>query len=111
MTGDRAGPVFAALADPHRRQLVETLAARETATLSQLAAGLPITRQAVSKHLAALGRAGLVDSSRVGRETRYSLTPAGLSTVVAWVERIGRQWDERLAALREHVGEAAARRP
>jgi DNA-binding transcriptional ArsR family regulator len=101
---DELGPVLAALADPHRRQLVETLAVRDSATLSQLAAGLPMTRQGVSKHLAALGRAGLVSSSRHGRETQYRLTPAGLSTVVAWVERVGRQWDERLAALRDHVG-------
>jgi DNA-binding transcriptional ArsR family regulator len=103
---DGVGAVFSALADPYRRQIVETLAARETATLTQLAAGMPMTRQAVSKHLASLERAGLVGSRRMGRETRYSLTPAGLSSVVEWVELVGRQWDERLAALREHVGGA-----
>jgi DNA-binding transcriptional ArsR family regulator len=103
---DGVGAVFSALADPHRRQIVETLAARETATLTQLTAGMPMTRQAVSKHLASLERAGLVGSSRMGRETRYNLTPAGLSSVVEWVERVGRQWDERLAALREHVAGA-----
>ena len=58
MTDDRVGPVFSALADANRRRLIETLADRETATLSQLAAGLPMTRQAVSKHLAALEQAG-----------------------------------------------------
>jgi len=107
MAGDRAvGPVFAALADSHRRQLVETLAARESATLSQLTVGLPMTRQAVSKHLAALGSAGLVSSTRRGRETHYRLTPEGLTTVVAWIERVGHEWDQRLAALREHLAAA-----
>jgi DNA-binding transcriptional ArsR family regulator len=100
---DRVGPVFAALADAHRRQLVETLADRDTATLSELAAGLPMTRQAVSKHLAALERGGLVASTRSGRETRYRLTPAALAGAAAWIEQIGAQWDRRLAALREHL--------
>src|SRR5207302_8125622 len=78
MTDDRVGPVFSALADAHRRHLIETLAGRETATLSELAAGLPMSRQAVSKHLAALGQAGFVTASRRGRETHFSLTPARL---------------------------------
>ena len=103
MADDGAGPVFSALADPHRRRLIETLADRDSATLTQLAAGRPITRQAVSKHLGALARAGLVSSTRCGRETRYSLTPAGLGAVLAWIERVGARWDERLAALREHL--------
>jgi DNA-binding transcriptional ArsR family regulator len=105
---DRAGPVFSALADAHRRQLVETLAERETATLSELAAGLPMTRQAVSKHLAALERGGLVTATRSGRETRYRLTPAALASVLSWIERVGGQWDRRLAALREHLGATAS---
>ena len=111
MADDRVGPVFAALADPHRRQLVEVLATRETATLSELAAGLPMTRQAVSKHLAALERGDLVTSTRSGRETRYRLTPAGLSSVVAWIEQVGAQWDRRLAALREHLAQSGQGAP
>src|SRR5438046_902646 len=95
--------VFAALADPNRRFLVETLAARGAATATQLATELPDTRQAVAKHLAALGEAGLVDSTRAGRETRYSLTPGPLNDAIAWIERVGGQWDERLASLRTHV--------
>ncbi len=95
--------VFAALADRNRRFLVETLATRGTATATQLAAELPVTRQAVAKHLAALGEAGLVDATRAGRETRYQLTPAALTDAIAWMERVGAQWDERLAALRTHV--------
>jgi DNA-binding transcriptional ArsR family regulator len=99
----QADRVFSALSDASRRRLVESLAGRESASLTELAAQLPVTRQAVSKHLAALGEAGLVESVRAGRETRYSLTPQPLGEAVAWMERIGDRWDERLARLREHV--------
>lgn len=103
MTEGRAAAVFGALGDPNRRHLVEALAERGTATATELAADLPVTRQAVSKHLATLGDAGLVESSRVGRETRYRLTPDALADALAWIERVGAQWDERLAALRRHL--------
>ena len=95
--------VFSALSDPSRRRLLESLAARESASLTELASQLPVTRQAVSKHLAALAEAGLVESARTGRETHYSLTPQPLDDAMAWMERIGEQWDERLAHLREHL--------
>jgi DNA-binding transcriptional ArsR family regulator len=94
-----ADPVFAALADPTRRQLIETLAGGGGATASGLAADLPITRQAVAKHLAALARARLVRRRRVGRETRYTLDPAPLSDAAEWIARVGGEWDDRLAAL------------
>jgi DNA-binding transcriptional ArsR family regulator len=95
--------VFSALSDPSRRRLLETLAGLESASLTELAAQLPVSRQAVSKHLAALGEAGLVRSARAGRETRYRLTPGALADAASWIERVGREWDERLARLREHV--------
>jgi DNA-binding transcriptional ArsR family regulator len=99
----REDSVFSALSDPSRRRLLETLAARESASLTELASELPVTRQAVSKHLAALGHAGLVQFSRAGRETRYRLTPEPLDEALAWMERIGDRWDERLGRLREHL--------
>jgi DNA-binding transcriptional ArsR family regulator len=99
----REDSVFSALSDPGRRRLLESLAGRESASLSELAAQLPVTRQAVSKHLAALGQAGLVESRRAGRETHYRLTPQPLADALAWMERIGGQWDERLARLRAHL--------
>ncbi len=95
--------VFFALADPNRRFLMERLASGE-ATATELAAELPVTRQAVSKHLVALGQAGLVDARRAGRETRYRLTPEPLGEAVTWLEGVGGQWDERLAALARHLG-------
>ena len=108
MHGDRVGPVFSALADPSRRFVVETLAERGSATATELAGQLPVTRQAVAKHLAALADAGLVTPSRSGRETRYSLTPEPLGDAVQWMQRVGTQWDERLEALRAHMKERGA---
>jgi DNA-binding transcriptional ArsR family regulator len=100
---DVAGEVFTALSDPHRRVVVELLAERGAATGTELATELPVTRQAVAKHLAALSRAGLVESTRAGRETRYRLTPGPLTDALDWMVSVGAEWDERLAALRRHL--------
>jgi DNA-binding transcriptional ArsR family regulator len=99
----REDSVFSALSDGSRRRLLESLATRESASLTELAAQLPVTRQAVSKHLAALSDAGLVEARRAGRETRYRLTPEPLVDALSWIEWVGAQWDERLARLREHL--------
>jgi DNA-binding transcriptional ArsR family regulator len=103
VTEDRVGPVFSALSDPHRRFVVEALAERGDATATELASELPVTRQAVAKHLSALREAGLVEATRAGRETRYHLTPEPLGEAVSWIDRVGEQWDARLAALRRHL--------
>jgi DNA-binding transcriptional ArsR family regulator len=97
--------VFSALADERRSSLIEVLAERGSATATELAAGLPVTRQAVTKHLASLGQAGLVSMTRSGREVRYRLTPEPLDDAVAWIERVGASWDERLAALERHLAD------
>jgi DNA-binding transcriptional ArsR family regulator len=102
VAGDPA-TVFSALSDRNRRFVLETLARRETATATELAAELPVTRQAVAKHLAALGEAGLVRATREGRESRYRLTPGPLGEAMAWLAAVGVAWDERLGALRAHV--------
>ena len=94
--------VFGALADPNRRYLLQALA-QEEATATELAADLPVTRQAVAKHLAALREAGLVDAERSGRETRYRLTPEPLGEAVEWLTSVGGVWDDRLAALQRHL--------
>jgi len=77
-----------------------TLSARPNVSQRELSAELPITRQAVSKHLATLRDAGLVEAERSGRETRYRLTPEPLERAAAWMVDVGAEWDRRLAALR-----------
>jgi DNA-binding transcriptional ArsR family regulator len=101
---DRAGSVFDALADPTRRTILAAIAAHPAATATELAAQLPISRQAVLKHLNALTAAGLLDRSRSGREVRYQFTPAPLSDAVDWMTAVGAEWDDRLAVLRRQLG-------
>jgi DNA-binding transcriptional ArsR family regulator len=99
MTATGADAVFGALADPTRRRLIESLAARPAASASALARDLPITRQAVAKHMAILQAAQLVSAARVGRETRYSFEPRPLADAAGWIARVGGEWDERLGDL------------
>ncbi len=105
---ERAGAVFGALSDPTRRALLTAIAAHPAATATELAAELPISRQAVVKHLGALTEAGLLDRTRAGREVRYRFTPAPLSDAVGWMTTVGAEWDERLAVLRRQLGSPAA---
>jgi len=97
-TGADVDAVFAALADPTRRAVIGRLA-QEPLSASALAGELPVSRQAVAKHLAALDRAGLVSARREGRETRYTLTPAPLGEAMRWMDDVGTEWDARLARL------------
>ena len=109
MNADRADAVFAALADPTRRQVIRALSQHGPSTATGLAAALPVTRQAVTKHLAALAAAGLVTATRHGREVLYEISPRPLTAAVSWMADLGARWDDRLAALRDHV--ASTRRP
>ena len=98
----RGTDVFAALGDPTRRTVMEHVA-RRPATATQIASELPVTRQAVAKHLAVLQDAGLVRAERAGRERRFSPTPAPLGEAISWMASVGGAWDDRLAALRRYV--------
>ena len=91
---DPLGQVFSALADAHRRHVLGYLAEHGTATATELTGELPMTRQAVAKHLATLSEAGLVEAERAGRETRYRLT------------RAGEEWDDRLGVMWGDMGRA-----
>ena len=99
----RIGAVFAALADPTRRTVMARMAQAGPLTASELATELPVTRQAVVKHLQALGHAGLVHAERQGREVRYRLDPAAFVGARTWMDEVGARWDRRLAALTEHL--------
>ena len=95
-----ADAVFAALSDPTRRQLLEWLD-DEVATATSLAERLPISRQAVAKHLSELSAAGLVSSRREGRETLFSVDNEGLEPVSEWLAQRAAVWEQRLARLAE----------
>jgi DNA-binding transcriptional ArsR family regulator len=100
--------LWAAVADPSRRRVLDILVARGEATPTVLAGELPFTRQAVAKHLAVLERAGLVEGRRQGREVRYVVRPEGLDAATQAMTRVAARWDERLAAIKR-IAESAHR--
>ena len=80
------------------------------ASATDLARELPVSRQAVQKHLGALADAGLVATRRSGREVLYRPTPAPMSEALAWMAEVGGQWDDRLAALERQLSRGRAAR-
>ena len=88
---------------------METLARGGTVTASGLATQLPITRQAVAKHLSALRGADLVSARRIGRETHYELRPQPLDEAARWIQMVSAEWDDRLEALRRSLEKPRAR--
>ncbi|AWS43642.1 helix-turn-helix transcriptional regulator [Streptosporangium sp. 'caverna'] len=92
--------VLVALADPTRRNLLDLLAAQGEATATTLAEGLPVSRQAIVKHLAVLDAAGLVSGSRAGREVRYVVRPTALDATARWMSAVAAGWDRRLAMIK-----------
>jgi predicted ArsR family transcriptional regulator len=100
--------LLAAVADPTRRRLLDVLLDQGEATATTLARELPVTRQAVAKHLAVLGRAGLVEGDRQGRAVRYVVRPKGLDAAARSMATVAAQWDQRLMAIKRSA-EAAAR--
>jgi DNA-binding transcriptional ArsR family regulator len=92
--------VLSALADPTRWDLMDRIAAGDGATATTLAEGLPVSRQAIVKHLGVLERAGLVAGRRTGREMRYSVRVEQLDATARWMAAAARRWDDRLAAIK-----------
>jgi DNA-binding transcriptional ArsR family regulator len=92
--------LWAAVADPTRRRVLDALLERGEATTTALAEGLPVTRQAVAKHLVVLDRVGLVAGQRHGREVRYSIRPERLDAASEAIARVAAQWDRRLARIK-----------
>ncbi len=99
-----AEAVFTALADPTRRGILAALAAKGPATATDLAQQLPISRQAIAKHLTLLTDAGLVQGV-LGerRRIRYHLQPAPMGVAQSYLAALARDWDGHLAALRNHL--------
>ncbi|MBS4174693.1 metalloregulator ArsR/SmtB family transcription factor [Bacillus sp. FJAT-49736] len=94
--------VFQAIADPTRRKMLILLADKEM-PIASITEQFPITRTAVNKHLHVLADAGLVQSKKVGRETRYTLQPEPLKELQKWVSFFEKYWADRLSALKEYV--------
>jgi DNA-binding transcriptional ArsR family regulator len=92
--------IFAALADSTRRSLYERLTIDGPASASRLATELPVSRQAIAKHLGILDDAGLVSRSRQGREVVYSAELSPLDDVATWMSDVGSAWEERLKNLK-----------
>ncbi|MEV4752889.1 metalloregulator ArsR/SmtB family transcription factor [Streptosporangium sp. NPDC049248] len=96
----QAVAVFAALTDPTRRALLEELGRAGPATVTDLARRLPISRQAIAKHLGQLAEAGLISVGEpAGRRHPYRLEPAAIRTAQVWLAKLANRWDDRLAAL------------
>jgi DNA-binding transcriptional ArsR family regulator len=95
--------VFAALADPTRRRLLDQLSSEGPLSATDLADRYPVSRQAVVKHLNALAAAGLLRSERRGREVLYGVVPGSLGRATDWINEVGNRWDRRLRALAELV--------
>lgn len=99
-TTPAVGDVLVALADPTRRRVLDVLAARGEGTATTVAAELPVSRQAVVKHLAVLDAAGLVAGGRAGREVRYSVRSQQLDAAARWLAGLAAEWDRRLEGIR-----------
>lgn len=96
-------PVFEALADPTRRAVIRALADDGPTTLTDLTRRMPVTRQAVAKHLAVLQDAGLVEGSGPVRGRLYAFRPRPLADAMTWMVDVGAGWDDRLARLKRQV--------
>ena len=97
-------PIFAALGDPTRLSLLSTLSDGRRRSIAALAADGRLTRQAVTKHLHVLEKAGLVSSIRKGRESRFAFEPDRVAAARSYLDAVSAQWDDALARLRAFVG-------
>ena len=101
-------PLWAAIGDPSRRHVLDLLVVGGDATASSIAEHVPVTRQAVAKHLVVLEEAGLVTRDRVGREVRFRVNPDRLDEAIRAMAQVANDWDRRLAKIKR-LAEAAHR--
>jgi DNA-binding transcriptional ArsR family regulator len=101
MTAAIDDELWSAVGDPTRRRMLDLLLAAGTGTATSLSAQLPVTRQAVAKHLGVLDRAGLVRAAPAGREKRYRVDEAQLGRAVAQLNAVGSTWDARLRRIKQ----------
>ncbi len=97
--------LFAALGDQTRLKLVDTLSDGNSRSISDLAAGFGMTRQAITKHLKVLENAGLVANDRVGRESHFRLEPEPVQAARNYLDRVSQHWDAAIGRLKDFLGE------
>lgn len=102
--------LWSAIGDPNRRRMLDLLLTAGGGTATTLSEKLPVTRQAVTKHLIVLDRVGLVHVTPVGRERRYDVDEAQLARAVAQLTEVGATWDARLRRIKS-IAEAIQQRP
>ena len=100
--------LWSAIGDPTRRRMLDLLLADGDGTATSLSEHLPVTRQAIAKHLSVLDRAGLVHAAPVGREMRYRIDDAQFARAVAQLSAVGTAWDARLLRIKR-IAEAIQR--
>jgi ArsR family transcriptional regulator, cadmium/lead-responsive transcriptional repressor len=109
---DEDDDLWEAMADPTRRKLLDLLVARGQATATTLTTEMPVSRQAISKHLSVLQRVGLIDAHRQGREVRYEVRERRLAEATGALSKVANRWDRRLRAIKRLAEQAhAADRP
>jgi DNA-binding transcriptional ArsR family regulator len=99
----QSSTLFAALGDGTRLALVSKLSSGQPASIAQLTAGSRLTRQAITKHLGVLRRAGMVQSTRAGREQLFTLDPRPMHEMQRYLDRVSHQWDQALLRLKSFV--------
>ena len=92
--------LWSAVGDPTRRRMLDLLLTGGGGTATTLSDRLPVTRQAVAKHLGVLDRAGLLEERRQGREVLFSVRPEPLESASHWLAAVASEWDRRLTALK-----------
>ena len=97
--------LFAALGDSTRLALVDRLGSAKNNSISGLSAGMKLNRQGITKHLRVLESAGIVESTRVGREIHYTLKPKALTPIQEYLNLVSLQWDDTLSRLQTYVEE------
>jgi DNA-binding transcriptional ArsR family regulator len=112
MRADPDDDLWAAIADPSRRRVLDLLVQRGEASASSLAGQVPFSRQAVSKHLVVLEQAGLISRRKLGREVLYQVDAARLDQATRAMTEVARQWDRRLDSIKRlaeaaHAGRSA----
>ena len=105
---DEDDDLWEAMADPTRRKLLDLLVAGGHATATTLTADMPVSRQAISKHLSLLQRVGLIDAHRQGREVQYTVREQRLAEATGALSQVANRWDRRLRAIKQLAEQAHA---